>query len=203
MTNNEYLINLEKRKANKNNLESAIFLQVLGIMLIISSFFWYLDAKNYLNEYFSFFSIALGVLFIILGVIVPSIFNILTNVLKRITNVVFSLVLYVILTVIYFIFVFPTSLIFKAKNKDKYYFKNVNKIEDLDNIKSTFVDFNEEYSNKREGKGKLIIILKIFDYFFYKKQYILLPLLVLFLVTGLFIFFMTSSIVAPFIYTLF
>ena len=75
MTNNEYLINLEKRKAYKNNLECAIFSQVLGIMLIISSFFWYLDAKNHLNEYFSFFSIALGNLFIILGVIVPSIFE--------------------------------------------------------------------------------------------------------------------------------
>ena len=62
---------------------------------------------------------------------------------------------------------------------------------------------SQEDNNYIKKTGKFKNIFKILGYFINKKQFILIPTLCILILLGFLLFFITSSIITPMIYTLF
>ena len=94
----------------------------------------------------------------------------------------------IILIIIYFLLVTPIGLIMKIKNKRV-------------NCNTTFTNVNRKETNS--NKKGIYNILLIFRIFANEKCALMLPLIAILIILGLLFIFVQSSIISPFIYTLF
>lgn len=186
---------IEKRKKLKISKErdNYIFGFCFGLFIFLISMYSFLstpDIKilNVLNITF----IILGLTFILLAIIYPNSLDFIHNkILKKAINFIGKILFIIILTIIYFVFVVPFGLIIRKKECKQIKKNNTN-----------FYNYTNADNFKSSKKG-IYNILQIFRIFANERYALMIPLIVILIVIGLLFIFVQSSVVTPFIYTLF
>lgn len=195
---------MNAKREKRALLEEVIFAQVIGMALFIYSFIGYFKIDSIIVERITLLTGSLGILLVLIGIVYPYILKTPMKAIKKLTNAVFNLILKSILILIYIVFVIPYGAINgkKIKKNNGFYYWNG------DNEHKDFKGFDKildpsRFDDSYEKTNKFTNVIKIFSYFIYKKDYFLLPILVVLIVLGLVFFFITSSIFTPLIYPLF
>lgn len=179
---------LKKNKERDNyifGLCFGFFVLLLNLYLFLST--PVLKIQNLIHIIFMF----LGCIFILLATIYPNSLDLVHKIFKKVLSFIGSIIFKIILFVIYFIFVVPVGLIIKSKER-----KNL-KIMD-----TNFVDYKTEnnFENKKNGFYNIFQIFRIFNN---ERYALMLPLIIVLIIIGILLIFVQSSVVTPFIYTLF
>ena len=179
---------LKKHKERDNyifGLCFGFFVFLLNLYLFLST----PDVKIQNLIHISFMII--GLLFILLSTIYPNSLNLIHKFFQKILSFVGNIIFKIILSIIYFIFVVPVGFVIKKKEK-----KNII------GLNTNFVDYKVENNFENKKKG-FYNILQIFRIFANEKYALMLPLIIILIIIGVLLVFVQSSIVTPFIYTLF
>jgi hypothetical protein len=204
LTLTDYQRKLNERRAMAQLKEEAVFGLLGGLILLVWGFVGYLDNSGFLEKVFIGIMLAGGLLFL-LGLIFPSLlyypkqgFFVLGNYIGRI---IFS----VLLGIIYIIFVLPIGAIMARKRQDYLLIQWDERFEaaGVDSALSSWQDIACGTGSPTRLKGFMYSIFRLFAYFTVRRHFILLPLLCILLLLGLLFFFISSTVIAPFIYTLF
>ena len=200
-----YINEIKQKKEKEALKEEILFGQGMGIVLIIIAGLKYLTTTHIIVEYISIFLFAFGLIILLLGIVFPYTLYYPSKWMKKIINKIFLAVLLIILTMIYLLVLLPVALIKRKKWASDYGFFSWN--DDINNIKwkgfSPRVNTMENSQKTEKRTNRIGMIVKIVNYFIERKNFILIPLLCLLLLTGLLFFFVTSSVIIPMIYTLF
>ncbi len=203
MTDN--YINKIRLKEEKNNLkQEVLFGQVTGLLITAISFLSFFSIDNKIGEVILLSLMIIGCLMFASGVVFPYILYYPSMFFKKLINKIFIILFEIILVIVYIIFILPVGLFNNKKWKEKYNFMSWNNQKEIKKDKGFTpkeINYNDEDFSKRTGKFKNIF--KILGYFINKRQYILIPTLCILILLGFLLFFITSSIITPMIYTLF
>lgn len=185
---------IEKRRIRLERFrerENFIFGITMGFILLLLNIYIFLSRyDNSSKDQFNVFFMVIGTILILLAVIYPNILDPLHKLFKAIFNVIGKILISILLTIIYFLLVYPIGLIMQKKNKS---------IDENTNF--TNYDGNVEFTSKNS-----FMIFKIFGVFkiFTDERYMLmLPLIIVLLLFSILFIFVQSSVITPFIYTLF
>jgi len=187
-------LRLDERKVK----DSSLFGLASGTMLILISFLrWIVSYSNmaYLWEVLG----VIGFFLFMSGALVPQcitwFYNRICCIGNKIGNIIFSTLLFIV----YGFFVIPTSL-FMRNRKNNY----------------SYILWDDEYKGeetscfspwrqkqKVEAKGIRGAAFGLIQYLIFNGKIIFIPVVIILLIIGIVLFFVSSSVVAPFIYTLF
>lgn len=188
---NNYLTNFYQRKERKENQELNIFGYGFGTFLILFGLYRYFI--NDINYYWDILYLSLflnGLILTHLTIINPFWNKKIHYFFKKIIEILGSFVLNFLLAIIYFLIVTPIS--FFVKNKKKQFIKSSFETKIIDKV----IDSQKHISF-------FLQIGKIFNLVFNHQNFIFIPLLIILVLLALLLFFVQTSVVAPFIYTLF
>lgn len=179
---------LKKNKERDNYIFGFIF----GFILLLLNIFIFLSTPDItILNYVNILLMILGIIFILLATIYPNSLNTIHKLFSLITNFIGNIIFKIILTILYFILVIPIGLIIKFKEKKK-----------EKDLRSNFFDYKNDNLKANNKKGILNIFL-IFKLFSNEHYILMLPLIILLIIIGVLLIFVQSSVIAPFIYTLF
>ncbi len=186
-------INERKQLLNKNKeRNNYIFGLIFGLILLLLNAFIFLSAADIpLLNYINISLMILGILFILLATIYPNALNLVHIFFNLIANFIGNIIFKVILTLIYLILIIPIGLIIRVKRK-----------KEILNIDTNFIDYNNSDTKLNNNKG-IFNILRIFKLFSNEHYVLMLPLIIILITIGILLIFVQSSVIAPFIYTLF
>lgn len=196
-------INNKRYKNEKSILKEEIYFgQILGIIIIILSILNLFSTTNLMVSNLMICTIILGVSLVIIGLIFPYFLYYPSKAFKFVTNKILYFIFLIILFVIYVLLILPIGIFAQKKLRKKYGFYHwseefIGQSEGFKKSDIKYIDYNKNKKNKLKN------IIEIIMYFVTSKQYLFLPLLFLLIIVGLLFFFVTSSVVAPMIYTLF
>lgn len=184
---NEYINEHDKKLKKSYERDNYFFGLCFGFILLLVNSYFFLSRPINKSDYINLLFMIIGVVFILAATIYPNILSPIHSVFKKVLNFVGSLVFKIVLTIIYFIFVVPVGLIIKSKNKNN-------------NVESNFTDYDNNIQNNRKG---FLNLLQIFRIFSNEKYILMMPLIIILIIIGILLVFVQSSVIAPFIYTLF
>ncbi|MCI8777578.1 MAG: hypothetical protein HFI86_03790 [Bacilli bacterium] len=178
-----------KKNQEKDNYIFGLFFGFILLLLNISIFLSTPDIKvlNYVNIIF----MILGCMFILVATIYPNALGLVHKLLNKLFNIIGNLIFKIFLTILYFILVLPIGLIIKSKEKKEIRKKSTNFI----NYKS-----NNNLEGNKKGFYNIFLIFKLFNN---ERYALMLPLIIVLIAIGFLLIFVQSSVIAPFIYTLF
>lgn len=146
---------------------------------------------------------SIGFALIALGLIVPDILVRPYNVLLGITSVIGNTIFRVLLLFVYYILIVPFGMITKKK-REQYGYLSWDNDENLTLINTSFDEWDEsEAQNKRKSNGMLTVFINVIGMMIERKQIFMIPAIIVLVILGLLLFFASSTVLAPFIYTLF
>ncbi len=191
MTDN--YINERKQLLNKNKeRDNYIFGLMFGFILFLLNVFIFLSTTDIpLLNYINTSLMALGILFILLATIYPNTLNLVHRFFNLIANFIGNIIFKIILTIVYVILVIPIGLIIRVKRK-----------KEILNRDTNFINYNNSDTKLNNNKG-IFNILRIFKLFSNEHYALMLPLIIILITIGILLIFVQSSVIAPFIYTLF
>ncbi len=177
-----------KKNREKDNYIFGLFFGFILLLLNIYIFLSTPDIKilNYVNVIL----MMVGCIFILVATIYPNALDLIHKFLNKLFSIIGNLFFKLILTIIYFALVLPIGLIIKSKEK------KVNKEE------TNFVDYksNNNLESNKKGFYNIFLIFKLFNN---ERYALMIPLIIVLIIIGFLLIFVQSSVVAPFIYTLF
>ncbi len=191
-----YIKEVNKRKSRQEKKEIYIFGYGFGTITVLVFMAKYLlNNKNLSWDKYYIGGIVVGVIILLCTIVYPESLKRVKNIVGKIINGVVYIVYVTLLVVIYCLCIFPIGVIMQMRNNKKNKYEQIN---------STFVE-KEKSGNKgvKTNKNRIYQISSIIQYFMRKEYIIILPTLVLIIIIGIVFAFLQSSIVAPFIYTLF
>ena len=199
----KYQMDLNNRRAYALLKENAIIGLLGGIILIVLGILGYLGNSG-LREKLWAGLILVGVVFFLCGLICPSLMHYPSRAFRAFGNVMGHIIFSLLLSVVYVILILPVGLIMKKKaNKyDLMKWETSFDGEICSTLKPKEWDAGNTHQSK-ESYGLLYNLFRLFTYFHMKRQHILLPVLFILILIGLIFFFVASTVIAPFIYTLF
>ena len=194
----EYMKKRKLRIDEKKVEDSSLFGLMSVIILILISFLrWIVTYSNmaYLWE----ISGAIGILLFMAGALVPQSITWFYNGMRCIGNKLGNIIFSVLLFIVYGIFVVPISFIMKNRKNNYSYILWDDEYKGEEN--SCFSPWKEK--KKVEAKGIRGVSFGLIQYMILNRKFIFIPVVVVLLMIGIVLFFVSSSVFAPFIYTLF
>ena len=186
---NEYLIDRKEKLKYEEEKNTYIFSLVVGLILCFSGVLNFLYSyKSLLYDFLCFTCSILGIIILFFTTANPNVLNKPYNFIKSITQKMALIIFRIILSIIYFVLVFPMGIIIKLVKKQK---KDLN---------TNFIDYEETNLKNKRGILNALQILRLFTN---EKYILMLPLIILLVLIGILLFFAQSTIVTPFIYTIF
>lgn len=188
-----YIIKKQKRIKASKEKDNYIFGFCFGLFIVLINIYFFLttpDIKifNIINLSF----ILLGVIFILLAIIYPNSLDFIHNkILKKLINCIGKIIFSILLIFIYFILVLPVGLIIKRKERKNNKQSNTNFY--------SCTDINN-FQNRKKG---IYNILQVFRLFANERYALMIPIIIVLIIIGLLLIFVQSSVITPFIYTLF
>lgn len=178
-----------KKSREKDNYIFGLFFGFILLLLNISIFLSTPDIKvlNYINVIF----MILGCMFILLATVYPNALDLVHRLLNKLFSIIGNLIFKLLLTILYFILVLPIGLIIKSKEK-----------KEITNKTTNFVDYksNNNLGNNKKGFYNIFLIFRLFNN---ERYALMIPLIIVLIIIGFLLIFVQSSVIAPFIYTLF
>lgn len=205
MTNQNYLKNLKDRKqaeVRKRQRELGLF---GGCVCVVLSAFYYLFIVNKYDYIWKSVFIV-GICLILAGALRPH--QLLSKPEKIWTNGTQYLGRYmfgILLTIIYFTVLSPLGILY-CFVKGKGLFLSWTNVKDVTyNTSWEYIDTTNRIDLWKNGKKKsmLVLFFDIGQLYLNRKQWFLIPMLMILVLLGLVLFFVEGTVVAPFIYTLF
>lgn len=189
----------EKDKITK---DMGLFGTVGGVVLFGVGGLNYLNNTGIVGTIW-FVVASIGFALIALGLIVPDILVRPYNVLLGITSVIGNTIFRVLLLFVYYILIVPFGMITKKK-REQYGYLSWDNDENLTLINTSFDEWDEsEAQNKRKSNGMLTVFINVIGMMIERKQIFMIPAIIVLVILGLLLFFASSTVLAPFIYTLF
>ncbi|MBQ7654805.1 MAG: hypothetical protein IJS17_07010 [Clostridia bacterium] len=184
----------ERKKIN----EASWFGLIVGLAITVIFGLRAIISSGIVQLLFVFFT-AIGMYLFVMGGFFPTSIMSVTEKFKKITNIIGKYVLRILLIPVYLIMLI-ISVFFKKSTSKKYEFYKWDSEED--SPKPQFIEY-EETQIKQHSSAILGTLNRIFFVFAKNKLLFLVPLVVILLVLGLVFFFLSSSSVFGFVYTLF
>ena len=187
---NEYLINRKKRLDRKNERDNFFFGIIIGEGMALIGFVFFLKCYSSVKEIISLIITCIGIIITFISIINPNILQKFRHLFMKITGFIGKIIFNCILMILYYLLIFPIGIIFKilgGKNEEKY---------------TSFQDYNSKDYSSGKIKG-IYNILAIFRVFSGEKFFLMMPIVIILIIIGIIIAFAETSVVAPFIYTLF
>lgn len=144
---------------------------------------------------------ALGLIFFLLALIVPTFLKYPYKVFRAWGNLVGKAVFVVVLAILYFLFIFPIGLLLRHKRETEYYFTWG---DNPPKSRSVFADLAQQETKVHAAKTSYLgILYRLLALFVANKKYILIPAVVVLAIVGLVLFFVSANVMTGFIYTIF
>lgn len=195
----EYMIERKKRMDDQMLKDYSVFGQLGGLIFCIIGFMKWLTTYNEVLASLLVIIIAFGLYLMVSGIVFPQsiawFYKLFSFVGNKIGNIIFG----ILLTVVYLVFLIPVSRFIKRK-KGKYLYLSWNG-EYPGNEKTGFISWMG--TDIADKKGMLGTMTGLMGTFINHGQQIFVPIVVLLVILGVILFFVSSSVMAPFIYTLF
>lgn len=190
----------KKRIEEKEFKDLSFFGTFAGFLLIVIGYFRWLFSEE-AGDFFAILMI-LGTALLIFGVIIPEVLTVVYSGFRNIGNIIGKIIFSILLCVVYIILIIPVGLYLKYKKN------NIDILSVWDDSRLIdglgFVPWELNYEKVDSGADGLHKkTLKIIGYFIMNGHLILIPCVILLVLIGLVLFFVSASVVAPFIYTLF
>ncbi|MEH2412478.1 DUF5989 family protein [Nostoc sp.] len=204
MTKFSYLQRLKQRKHLAQLQEQIVFGLTLGwLMTLVGGFRYFFAIDGHDNLWKALLYIGIGL--ITISLLVPSAISLFHSFLRHLTEKIGEKIFLLILLASYFLFILPIGVLLrKQKTNNSFHVwqdKFMAQAEGWIKWES-----REDIQPLQPGAKKRPLMLQlvwVVAYFIRNGHYLLIPVLVLLLVLGLILFFVKSSALAPFIYTLF
>jgi hypothetical protein len=201
-----YLQRLQERRDTAELKRVIVFGLVLGWLLVIvcgSKYLFVVGAKDAL------WKAGMWLGFVILGitVIVPSLLTVVEHAFKAVGEVLGKAIFAVLLGIIYFVLFTPVGLIMQRRGVRPFHsWKDLPRAEEIEGwVPKEQVAAAPGAAATGTSRNLPLIAqpFLVLGYFIRNGRYVFVPALVLMIVFGLVLFFVQSSALAPFIYTLF
>lgn len=191
----EYMRELKKRRQLKQTKNSSFCGQLGGVLLMGYGLSGWLECDRERDVLFLSLAAA-GAVMLLLGLLIPDVLNRPCKIFMWFGNTIGKIVFSLLLAVVYGVIIFPFGLVWRKKRAE-FGFADSGELSRDTGLPQGFGDWNYEGSQRIGG------ILRLLGYFVDRKDYLLLPLIVILVGIGIVLFFVSSSVAAPFIYTLF
>lgn len=178
---------------------------MLGLLIILFSGFKYLFTQG-VNDNLYLGLVIVGVIFFLLSIILPSSLSKIEFLLRAITQHIGKFIFLVILFFAYVLLVLPVGIGLKIFNGTQPFYFWTGKFKSIDMvgwIQKEVKLYDEEVKSDHPKTFILYQPIKVISFFVRHKNYAFIPLIAFMLILGLIMFFVKSSSLAPFIYTLF
>ena len=204
MAEQSYLQRKRQNSAREEEKNQIIFGLMGGVILMIAAALTWLSSQKGLREIVCIFIFALGVLFFMLAIVVPSLLKYPYKAFRFWGNLVGRAVFTIVLTILYFLLVFPVGLLLRRKRAGQGYYAWA---QAQPKARSMFIDIAQtDIHNDSPMAMKasyFLILYKLLAVFIANKKYVFIPVVVLLTIAGLILFFVSSNVMTAFIYTLF
>ena len=195
----KYLQDRKARLDEKLVNDYAIFGQLGGIIIFILSFAKWLTTYGEITSKILVALMIFGVYMISSGVIIPQSLNWCYKIFSVIGNKIGEIIFKILLFIVYIIFVLPAGYFMRNKKYDYLYLSWNDKYPFEE--KNGFTQWHS--SGNLSGNGFLSTSGKLLGLFIANGKYIFIPAVLILIALGIILFFVSSSVMAPFIYTLF
>ena len=177
----------------------AVFGQLGGLIVSLLGFMKWLTTYNAVMSNILLALTAFGLYMIISGVILPQSLEWCYKPFSIFGNKIGELIFDVLLLIVYFVFVLPVGLFMRRKNHDYLYLEWDDKYPYDE--KNGFTSWKSSGASSKNGM--LSTSARIIEMFMMNGKYIFIPAVLILIALGIILFFVSSSVMAPFIYTLF
>lgn len=199
LTKNIYLETIRKKKKKDDLSKFTVFGLILGCLLCILGSMEFLVSTG-IKEQAWILCILFGCLLIVLGVLTPSTLYYPEKAFRTFANLIGRCLFSILLTIIYVFFITPVGMVYRYFHKSGFYCWD----DSLSGDMMGFTDKKDECSSINHNRFVMAAqFYIIIGYFIKNKRFFMIPVLVILLVLGLLLFFVSTSVVAPFIYTIF
>lgn len=181
-----FIKTLDKNKEKKQRFQSIYFGIMFGIVLLFISIFRLITDMNVNNDKFYFILLFISLVDLFLVIFIPSKIKYIEKLLLFVGKMLGTIILSILLIIVYIIWFIPASIISKFISKKD---------------KTTFYP-KRRIIIKKANNNIFSQIKGIFSYFLFDGGWYLLPVLLIFIIIGLILFFAQSPAVAPLIYPL-
>jgi len=196
-----YLTKKKRSDAVEEEKNRIIFGLMGGIILIAFGALNWLSATG-LWEIACVCLAALGLLLVMLAVVVPAFLKYPYKAFRFFGNTAGKVVFAVVLAVLYFVFILPVGLILRRKREAQGYFTWKNTPPKPQSLFVAVTQTDGSATKKRKA-SYLGITYQLFSVFAGNRKYILIPVVIILVIVGLVLFFVSSNVMTAFIYTLF
>jgi hypothetical protein len=204
LTKPGYLERLEKRKGEQRLQAQAVFGVIGGGLLFSIAGFKYFYLGGGIEQLWAFLCLTGGVL-ILTGFFYPPALAPVLKVYLRLGNSIGSLILSILLILIYFLVITPGgAIVKKLRGTTPFYRWDTTPPEPIEGWSAKIIQVEEKPASRTSKKRYLLAQpILIITYFIRYKNFVFIPVLLLLITIGLLMFFITTSTLAPLIYTLF
>ena len=203
-TDHAYLQRLEERLLTSGLKRQIVFGMGLGwILFFLGGFNYYfvVGAHDVLWKTLG----CIGVLFLVVSIVFPTAFAPLEKLWMMIGKRIGSVIFGVILTAVYFLFFVPIGILVRSRKSQPFYSWDKVRPINAEGWVEKRQTLGHLSQNKITTKKRSLVSQAFYVLSFFVKNgnYFLIPVLFILLVFGLLMFFVQTSALAPFIYTLF
>ena len=181
-----YLNKITKKKSKKEKFDNYIFGVIFGISLLFVALFGLITDQNIYNDKIYIGLLILSIIDFFLLIFLPSKIKYLKAPFSFIGKIISRVILSVLILIVYIVWFIPASFIYKSK-----------KI----NTNTTFED-KQKVIIKTNNSNLFSQIKSILSYFMCIDNFYLIPVIIIFIIIGLILFFAQSSAITPLIYPL-
>jgi len=195
---------LDKKKRNdamEEEKNHIIFGLMAGIILVIVGGLNWLSAQGPW-ETVCVCVAALGIAFVLLAIVVPALLKYPYKAFRFFGNTMGKVLFAVLLTVLYVLLILPIGLLLRRKREAQGYYAWG---EEPPEPRSAFAQIEEkEGPAQKQGRASYFgIAYRLLSVFIANRKYILIPIVIILVIAGLILFFVSSNVMTAFIYTLF
>lgn len=196
----ESYLERKKRRDDMEELKNETIFGLMGgiLLMLVGAVNWLMATG--LREVACVCSFALGFLAFALAIAVPSLLKYPYKAFRFLGNAAGKAVFAAVLTVFYFLLVFPIGLFLRRKREEQGYF-TWNAAQPKP--RSTFLGIPRAAGSKAGKASYFGILYNLVSGFVTNGKAVLIPVVVILVILGLILFFVSSNVITAFIYTIF
>lgn len=187
-----------KSLKEKEMKDDAVFGLLGGIIMVALGSLRWLISVSWISCIWLFIALTGGLLFLT-GLIAPCLLRKIYRVFSIVGNKIGEIIFWTLLIIVYCLFIIPVGILMKKKREEYFYAEWENEYTGKE--KSGFIVWSGK--EKSDRNGMLGTVWGLMEYVIGNGKSFLLPVIVVLIVLGIILFFVSSSVLAPFIYTLF
>jgi hypothetical protein len=190
-----------RRQAEAIRRQSAYGLVMGWILTLVAGFIYYCVPSRL--DWLWAVLIGVGLLHLAAAVVLPQALAWPERVWMAVARWQGWLVMLILLTVVYFVLLWPAGRLRRRREEGFIAWEDQPPAATFGWRPIDLAETDSGPATQARRRGLPLLLVRVIAFFFRRGNYVLLPILILLLVLGLILYFVQSSALAPFIYTLF